>query len=921
MAEDGVYCCCHCPDPGKHVIEGTFEIDHSPWLCLPSAARSLAIRIYSQKGDPSTKKELKSKNADMMQGKVLRREQKPIMKGKLKLPTRIIKFKFKFQVVPEFGPPGAFIIENRDKHEFFLKSATLQYTLPAASNNQKFNFYCNSWVYPLEKTGVKRVFFVNELYLPLETPAGLVKLRRKELEKLRGGSNDERKPWDRIYQYDNYNDLGDPDNGQEYSRPVLGDHSTESRPTSIFRTYVPPDERMSPEKQEELRNNFVDALVRFLSPKQNRPSRSHQELPESIQKIVHFFFPSAAFSTGDFKFIMSIINFFRRKPKSSSEEETHSLDPEEDMYDIFAEKEVKEMEEWMKQELQKFVPNEIFNQVVANTAMRRNLLDSQLPSIIAENRDSWKEDKEFGRQLLAGTNPVRIRHLNVSPHIRVSYNNIGFFKELLLFVFESSYNDYFILDHHDYLMPFLNMINGKGVCAYATRTIVTSYWTLDTIEPYAVELSLPDPESSMVVFRDEGFRWELAKIHVAANDAAYHLLVSHWLHTHAVIEPFIIATRRQLSAMHPIHRLLDPHFKDTLHINALARGMFLNAGGILERTLFTAEFSMRLSSELYKQWRFDEQALPRDLVKRDMAVEVEDKKKRRGYLKPVLESYPYAKDGTEIWDAIKKWVTEYCKIFYKSKEDDRVKKDNDRVKEDDRVKEEDKVKEDDRVKEDDEVKKDDRVREDEEIQAWWSEIRNEGHGDQKEGWYDLNTLEDLIKALTTIIWITSGLHAAVNFGQYAYAGWPPNRPMLLRKFIPKPGAEELKEEEANRKKFLAEMMPEKFEMKFVIAVMDLLSRHASDEVYLGQRPPENKWEEREDVNNKFKEFSDRLGDIDKKIKERNKNSELTNRWGDAKIPYKLLDPDIPKAEFPSTEKGKPEKMGITGVGIPNSISI
>ena len=88
------------------------------------------------------------------------------------------------------------------------------------------------------------------------------------------------------------------------------------------------------------------------------------------------------------------------------------------------------------------------------------------------------------------------------------------------------------------------------------------------------------------------------------------------LHTHAVIEPFIIATRRQLSVMHPIHRLLDPHFKDTLHINALARGIFLNAGGILETTLFTGEFSMRLSSLLYKQWRFEDQALPKDLEKR-----------------------------------------------------------------------------------------------------------------------------------------------------------------------------------------------------------------------------------------------------------------------------------------------------------------
>ena len=78
----------------------------------------------------------------------------------------------------------------------------------------------------------------------------------------------------------------------------------------------------------------------------------------------------------------------------------------------------------------------------------------------------------------------------------------------------------------------------------------------------------------------------------------------------------MIATRRQLSVMHPIHRILDPHFKDTMHVNALARRILINSGGILEKTLFTGEISMELSAELYKEWRFDEQALPADLLKR-----------------------------------------------------------------------------------------------------------------------------------------------------------------------------------------------------------------------------------------------------------------------------------------------------------------
>ena len=79
----------------------------------------------------------------------------------------------------------------------------------------------------------------SQLYLPSETPPGLVELRKKELQKLRGGSKDERKPWDRIYEYDYYNDLGDPDNGREYARPVLGG-STEYPYPRRLKTGRPP---------------------------------------------------------------------------------------------------------------------------------------------------------------------------------------------------------------------------------------------------------------------------------------------------------------------------------------------------------------------------------------------------------------------------------------------------------------------------------------------------------------------------------------------------------------------------------------------------------------------------------------------------------------------------------------------------------
>lgn len=58
--------------------------------------------------------------------------------------------------------------------------------------------------------------------MPSETPAGLRALREEELRNLRGDGKGVRKLSDRIYDYDVYNDLGNPDRGIDLVRPTLG---------------------------------------------------------------------------------------------------------------------------------------------------------------------------------------------------------------------------------------------------------------------------------------------------------------------------------------------------------------------------------------------------------------------------------------------------------------------------------------------------------------------------------------------------------------------------------------------------------------------------------------------------------------------------------------------------------------------------
>lgn len=175
---------------------------------------------------------------------------------------------------------------------------------------------------------------------------------------------------------------------------------------------------------------------------------------------------------------------------------------------------------------------------------------------------------------------------------------------------------------------------------------------------------------------------------------------------------------------------------------------------------------------------------------------VPDSSCRHG-LRLVIEDYPFAVDGIEIWDAIETWVTEYCNFYYTSN---------------------------------------DMVEEDSELQSWWKEVRNEGHGDLKDRnwWPDMKTKEELIHSCTIIIWLASAFHAAVNFGQYPFAGYLPNRPTVSRRFMPEPGTPEYEELKSDPDLAFLKTITAQFQTLLGVSLIEVLSRHSTEEVYLGQ---------------------------------------------------------------------------------------
>ncbi|CAL5024978.1 unnamed protein product [Urochloa decumbens] len=743
------------------------------------------------------------------------------------------------------GAPGAVVVKNHSDFPVYLKLLSV----PAGFGADKaaVHFACNGWVYPVDKHPY-RLFFTNDACVKEETPSALLKYREDELSLLRGeGESADRafQPWDRVYDYALYNDLGNPDLRKDLARPVMGgsqeypyprrlktgrpaaktDPRTETRAPLDEDIYVPCDERVG----------YGSVPAPTLPPRGGH-------------------FGSLA-----------------------------------DVYKLYGLDDLGRLPD-------------------AKAIINSNAPFPIAPRVISVNPTNWRKDEEFARQMIAGANPVCIKRVTKFPlaseldrsvygdqDSKINRDHVE--RNMCGMTVQQAMDEgrLYVVDHHDWVMPYLKRINelpGEEEKAeisqrkvYAARTLLFLNHDDSTLKPLAIELSSPHPENEKLgavsavytppdtedITAGSFSAWEVAKAHAAANDTVENNFVTHWLNTHAFMEPIVIAANRQMSVLHPIHRLLKPHFRKTLHINAVARQIVVGSGdlrkngsifrGIHEFTYFPSKYNMEMSSKAYKAWNFTELALPNDLIKRGVA---RGDPKKPEELELLIKDYPYAVDGLEMWAAIKKWVTDYCAIYYAD---------------------------------------DGAVARDSELQAWWREVRDVGHGDLSGApwWLAMDTLADLVEACTTVVWLGSAYHAAISFGQYDYQGFVPNGPSLTTSPVPEAG------KEVTESEFLGSITPVTEALGFMSISSGPMALASSGEVYLGQRPDTEQWTSEQSAAAALAEFRGRLKQVAENIERRNADPELKNRTGPVEAPYTLFKPTA--------------QPGPVIRGIPNSITV
>ncbi|XP_014906947.1 hydroperoxide isomerase ALOXE3-like isoform X6 [Poecilia latipinna] len=412
----------------------------------------------------------------------------------------------------------------------------------------------------------------------------------------------------------------------------------------------------------------------------------------------------------------------------------------------------------------------------------KNIFQFKKTKMLEYVSEHWKEDDFFGYQFLNGTNPNVIKRCSkLPPNFPVTDEMVKPFLETgTTLEKEMEEGNIFLCDQK--IMDGIPTRQKDGNPLYVAAGLCLFYKNPEgKLLPIAIQLyQQPSEQNPIFLPSDLETDWLLAKLFFRSSDLIQHQTLYHLLHTHYLAEVFTIATFRCLPTIHPLYKLLIPHFRYTLHINILVRKLLLSPGGALSESSLGVEGLMELMRRDLSQLTYSSLCLPENI-------------KERG-----LESIPnfyYRDDALKLWNYLNEYATAMVDYYYTSDCD---------------------------------------VMKDIELQEWVNEIFTHGFLENKRSGFPscFNTIEEVAKFITMVIFRVSVQHAAVNNGQYDYNSWIPNGSLLLCK--PPPAIKG-----QSSMQTVLETLPDVEDSVKIMSAARILSEKYTDVVLLGEFPEEH----------------------------------------------------------------------------------
>ncbi|OWF44210.1 allene oxide synthase-lipoxygenase protein-like isoform X2 [Mizuhopecten yessoensis] len=344
----------------------------------------------------------------------------------------------------------------------------------------------------------------------------------------------------------------------------------------------------------------------------------------------------------------------------------------------------------------------------------------------------WQEDEYFGSQRLTKVNHSVIRLCTViPPNLAVTDDMAKPLIEGLTLQQAMDAKRLFFIDYK--ILEDIPCSGGRMICAPIALFFVNKDQKL---MPVAIQLKQkPGQDNPVFLPTDPEYTWLTAKLWFNNADCSFHQSFTHLGATHLMMEGVAVVTNRNLSRSHPVFKLLAPHSLYLLAINTRALGKLVSPGGWVDKAMSIGRLGMfEIVTRQCGNWRMDvDGTLPNDLERRGVLDET------------VLPGYHYREDALPLYNILSKYVNNYLVLYYDSPK---------------------------------------KIQTDKEVQGWAQElvkpVSEGGCGMQGiPGNGTFETLDQLGKCLTSVIFTCSVAHAATNFAQYDQYGFPPAYPAAM----------------------------------------------------------------------------------------------------------------------------------------------